>query len=534
MLATGLGLPGRHDDLDDLSPEGFAAQADARTSTLAALRGLTPVDEVDQVTIAAMQERLGCEQDLHDSGLTEMTLNVIASPLQQIRETFDLMPAATAADWAVIAARLARVPVAIDGWLVTLRRSAERGLVAPRRQVSACLAQIEQYTGGSGFFAGLPARAAAAVPGLDQRTMQALHHGVAAARTGYAALAEMLRDELLSAAPSSDRCGADRYALYSRYFLGAQVDLAETYDWGRQELAGIRAQMRQLAETIRPGATVSEALRALDEDPDYRLHGTEALRDWMQQQADDAVARLADHHFDIPDPVRRIECCIAPTQTGGIYYTPPSEDFTRPGRMWWAVPAGVTEFATWRELSTVYHEGVPGHHLQIGQAAHLAAQLNIWRRRLCWTSGHAEGWALYAERLMAELGFLDDPGNRMGMLAGQSLRAARVVIDIGVHCGFPMPTDLGGGPWSYERAWAFLTDSSSMDERFLRFELDRYLGWPGQAPSYKIGERLWLQLRADAEAAAGAQFDLTSFHRNALNLGGLGLDTLRNAMLGSW
>jgi uncharacterized protein (DUF885 family) len=200
--------------------------------------------------------------------------------------------------------------------------------------------------------------------------------------------------------------------------------------------------------------------------------------------------------------------------------------------MWWSVPKGVTEFATWRELSTVYHEGVPGHHLQIAQTAYLRDRLNRWRRLASWVSGHGEGWALYAERLMAELGYLDDPADYLGLLDSQSLRAARVVIDIGVHCGLPAPAEVDGGEWTYDKAWQLLTAHASKSEGTLRFELDRYLGWPGQAPAYKIGERQWLQLRADAEAAAGEAFDLREFHQRALNLGSVGLDVLRAAVLG--
>ena len=111
--------------------------------------------------------------------------------------------------------------------------------------------------------------------------------------------------------------------------------------------------------------------------------------------------------------------------------------------MWWSVPEGVTEFDTWRELTTVYHEGVPGHHLQIAQTVYRAELLNRWRRLASWISGHGEGWALYAERLMADLGYLDDPADCLGMLDGQSMRAARVVLDIGVHCGFPAPAEVG-------------------------------------------------------------------------------------------
>jgi uncharacterized protein (DUF885 family) len=199
--------------------------------------------------------------------------------------------------------------------------------------------------------------------------------------------------------------------------------------------------------------------------------------------------------------------------------------------MWWSVPAGVTEFSTWRELTTVYHEGVPGHHLQVAQAVECRHLLNRWRRLASWVSGHGEGWALYAEWLMADLGYMDDPGNRLGLLDGQSLRAARVVIDIGVHCELPAPAEVGGGAWTYDKAWQFLSGHANMGTEFLRYELERYLGWPGQAPSYKIGERLWLQLREETRAREGANFDLKAFHRRALDLGGLGLDILRQAVL---
>lgn len=268
----------------------------------------------------------------------------------------------------------------------------------------------------------------------------------------------------------------------------------------------------------------------LDADASRQLDGVAALQRWMQETSDQAVAELADVHFDIPEPVRELECMIAPSHTGAIYYTGPSSDFSRPGRMWWSVPEGVERFGTWREKTTVYHEGVPGHHLQIAQTIYRAELLNSWRRLACWVSGHGEGWALYAERLMADLGYLDEPGDRMGMLDAQRMRAARVVLDIGVHLGKEAPVELGGGTWDEPKAWAFFKDNVNMAEEFLRFELDRYLGWPGQAPSYKVGQRLWEQAREEAAATAGAEFDVKAFHRRALDLGSLGLDTLRQAL----
>jgi uncharacterized protein (DUF885 family) len=532
ITATYLGIPGHEEELDDFSPAGHAAHADLRRRTLAALDAAEPADEIDRVTLAAMRERLGLAEETHAAGLDEMALNVIASPLQEIRGIFDLMATATDEDWGVISRRLAKVPVSLDQWKESLLSAAAKGNVAPRRQVAACITQCEDLTATDGYFAKLVEGASAGGSDLGAAAAAELSSSVASASAAYSEMGRWLAAELLDRAPEADACGRERYALLSRAFLGARVDLEETYAWGQEELARITAEMEAVAERIKPGATVKEAIAVLDGDPAYQLHGTDELKAWMQGKADEVIADMAGKHFDIPDPVRTIECLIAPTQMGGIYYTGPSEDFSRPGRMWWSVPKGVTEFGTWRELTTVYHEGVPGHHLQVAQTVFRSELLNRWRRMFAWTSGHGEGWALYAERLMAELGYMDDPGNRMGLLDGQSLRAARVVLDIGVHCGFEAPAELGGGEWTYDKAWQFLTAHSNMEEGFLRFELDRYLGWPGQAPSYKIGERLWMQLRDQVREREGDAFSLKDFHRRALDIGGVGLDTLREAVLG--
>ena len=526
ITATYLGIAGHDEDLDDFSPAGHAARSDLRRRTLDALAGAGPVDHIDRTTIAAMTERLGLAEETYAAGLDQMSLNVLASPLQGIRDIFDLMPTDTDAHWMTFAARMTKIPAALDSYAESLRAAAAAGMVSPKRQVQACAAQCAQLVAEDGYFSNL-----LHANRLGDGAADALRNAVAQASSAYTRMGEFLLGELLPQAPEADACGRERYQLVSRYFLGASVDLEETYEWGQQELARIAAEMQAVAEQIRPGATVKEAIELLDADPGYQLHGTDELKAWMQGKADEVITNLADTHFDIPDPVRTIECLIAPTHTGGIYYTGPSEDFTRPGRMWWSVPKGVTEFGTWRELTTVYHEGVPGHHLQIAQTTFRSELLNRWRRMDAWTSGHGEGWALYAERLMGELGYMDDPGNRMGLLDGQSMRAARVVIDIGVHCGFEAPAEVGGGDWTYDKAWQFLSTHANMAQAFLRFELDRYLGWPGQAPSYKIGERLWLQLRDEVKAREGDAFDIKSFHRRALDIGGVGLDTLREAVL---
>ncbi|MHB1063067.1 MAG: DUF885 domain-containing protein [Georgenia sp.] len=534
LIGTELGLPGHDHELPDLSPDGIAARADHDRRTLAALADVEPADDVDRVTIAAMRERLGVQVELADAGELTRQLNVIASPVQSLRETFDLMPTATVEDWETIAARLEAVPAALEGYQESLRAALRTGDVAAVRQVEACIKQADELADAdSSFFTSFVAGAQPGGEAPTRALRAALDAGARAARQAYADVARMFGAELAPDAPEADAVGRDRYALWSRYFLGAVVDLDETYEWGLAELDRIVAEELAVADALYgPGTDIQDAMARLDADPARTLTGTDALREWMQVTSDTAVAALASQ-FDIPEPVRRLECLIAPTQSGGIYYTGPSADFSRPGRMWWAVPAGVTEFSTWREKTTVYHEGVPGHHLQIGQTVYRSDLLNTWRRMASWVSGHGEGWALYAERLMADLGHLDDPGDRLGMLDGQRLRAARVVLDIGVHLGKPAPERWGGGTWDAAKAWPFLKANANMAEGFLAFELDRYLGWPGQAPSYKIGQRLWEEIR-DAfrtrAAAEGEPFDLRAFHRRALDVGSVGLDVLRETL----
>jgi uncharacterized protein (DUF885 family) len=531
--ATNLGIPGHDAELPAYDPDWRAAVSQLRRRTLAELDTAEPADANDRITVAALREELTVAEELRDLGADLSELRNIASPLQNIRDVFDLMPTATAEDWATIAQRLAAVPVAIDGYIASLRLAAERGQVSARRQVAAAVKQCADSVAPDGFFPRLVGEAAADDGADLPASVRAdLERGSELAVAAYEQLADFLGGELAGQAPEADAVGREQYTLCSRAFLGSQVDLEETYEWGQQELARIGALMAETAQRIKPGASVDEAFAALDADPTRLLSGTDALQKWMQAKSDEAIAALADTHFDIPEAIRRLECRIAPSHDGVIYYTGPSEDLvTRPGRMWWSVPAGVTEFGTWRELTTVYHEGVPGHHLQVAQTAYRSTILNRWRRLASWSSGHGEGWALYSERLMADLGFLDDPADFLGMLDAQSMRAARVVLDIGIHCGFPAPAEVGGGDWTYDKAWQFLAAHANLAEGFLRFELDRYLGWPGQAPAYKVGERLWLQLRDDARAKAGDAFDLKAFHRRALDIGSVGLDVLRAAVL---
>ena len=529
-FATYIGKPGNEDKLDDASPEANEVFATETKKVLAQLDAAKPVDKVDEVTLDAMRRSLGLDLELHDAGLWKRDLNVIASPAQGIREIFDLSPTATEGDWKNLATRLNSVPEAVEGYIRSLREGIAAKDTPARRQVEWVLRDAKELASKDSFFnkfaAGAKAGDAELSAALKDEVVKAGQH----AAEGYAKLVEFLGSELLPVAGEVDAIGRERYKLLSRKFVGSEIDLDETYEWGKEELARVTAEQNAVANEIKAGASVQEAIEVLNNDAARKLHGTKALQEWMQNLSDTAIAKLNGTHFDIAEPILKLECMIAPSNSGAIYYTGPTDDFSRPGRMWWSVPAGVEEFDTWRETTTVYHEGVPGHHLQVAQAVYNRAELNSWRRLASWTSGHGEGWALYAERLMADLGFLDDPGDRLGMLDGQRMRAARVVLDLGVHLGKDRLD--GNGKWDFEYALDFMGKNVNMSPEFVNFEVHRYFGWPGQAPSYKIGQRIWEQTRDEYAAKRGGDFDIKKFHHEALNLGGLALDTLRFALLG--
>ncbi|WP_439378173.1 DUF885 domain-containing protein [Amycolatopsis lexingtonensis] len=533
VAATSHGIAGHDHRLTDYSAEGFAERAGLAARAHAAVAAAEPRDAAERAAQAVFTERLGLELEIHEAGLDVASLNTISSPVQELRMVFDLMPLDSEQDWSVVAARIGEVPKALAGVRAGLLAGADAGHVAALRQVSKVAEQCETWAGlkdAKGFFAELVDGASSQGEALKSD----LAHGARAADEAFAEFAGFLRAELAPKAPVKDAVGEDAYRLWSRYFVGAALDLREAYEWGWAEFSRIEAEMRAVANRVKAGATPKEAAAILDADPRYRVRGRTEFEAWMQRLSDGALESLRGKHFEISDRVMALECKIAPPGGGvGAYYTGPSEDFARPGRMWWSLPAGRDEFSTWRETSTVYHEGAPGHHLQIATAVDQSASLNKYQRLMAFTSGHAEGWALYSERLMEELGYLSDDGDLLGMLSEQLFRAARVVVDLGMHLELVIPAGTGfheGERWTPELGLEFMLTRTITDEAHLRDEIDRYLGWPGQAPAYKIGERLWLTARAEAQARAGAAFDIKRFHTEALKMGGMGLDTLREQL----
>lgn len=497
----------------DYGPQGHAAREQLVRDTLRRLDGLEAESDADRRAAMHLRERLEAQAGWYEAGEQFRTVRTPFGLLTNLRDSVDLLPRGSEQAWRDIAARLSAMPGMLASWRESLEAGLGKGLPAATRQAVELAAQAENYQGTHD----------ALVDSYGEGPLAAeLAEAAATAYRGYAEMAAYLRTDYAPRASETEGFGAERYAVASRISLGADIDPVEAYQWGWEELARIEDEMAAEAGRVRDGANVDEAIAILD-GTQY-VDGTDAYHAWLREWHDWAVAELDGVHFDIAAPLRTVDVVLAHNSTSGAaYYTPPSEDLSRPGRTWWPL-GGRSRFETWNELSTVFHEGVPGHHLQIG-AMKVAGESLSRFARFSIVSGHAEGWALYSERLADELGWFTVPGSRLGMLTGSALRAARVVVDIGVHLGLPLPD---GSAWTFERACEVLADRGRLPEHRVRAEVLRYFGWAGQAPSYKLGERAWLAAREQARQRPG--FDLKAWHTRALELGPIGLDNLASEL----
>ena len=530
--ATYMGIAGHDHEMTDFSPAGHDARANNDRQTLAQLNALDSSASSDRLAAGVLRESLEISGAEYDANEHLVSIRVLAGDVDAARAIFDLMPTDTAEQWSVIAERMSKVPQAFAGMRESWKLGLDRGVRARRRQVLASSEQLATWAGrkdAPAFFEQF-AESAAAVPGAP---LEQLRKAAKNASQALGETADFLVNDYAPQADVRDGVGPERHALARRRFMGMKVEAKDAYEWGWAEVQRIDAEMERVAKEILPGATLAEVRHFLDTDPSRSIQGEGALRDWLQELMDDAMSFLIDNnHFSIPDSIRTVEAMISPPGgAAAMYYTGPSEDLSRPGRTWYPTN-GRTVFPRWSEPTTAYHEGVPGHHLQVAIATINSEKLSRFQRNT-FVSGHGEGWALYAERLMDEFGFLENPEYRLGYLYAQAFRAARIVIDTGIHCGFAIPQSSSWHPgeqWTPELMFEFLSAHSSSDDEFNRSEINRYLGWPGQAISYKLGERVWLDLRDDAKKKYGAEFDLRKWHAHALDLGNLGLDLLKSEM----
>jgi uncharacterized protein (DUF885 family) len=539
--ATFMGVAGYDDQMSDWSLDAADARYAQAQAWLVELDSLPVANDDDRLAVEFMRERLGAQVEQHRIGEHLRDVNVLGSPVQAVRNVFTLMATDTEEDWQTIATRLEAVPWSIGTLISVYSAGIDRGVVPARRQVdgTAEVALLAAGVGADGtqgesWFDGFVAQYSRADSELTARLASA----ATGAASAFAEIGRWMRDSWSPVATVEDAVGRDRYVTMARVYLGADIDPEETYAWGWQELGAITRRMNECASRLYGGVSPAQAQARLDADPEYIKGSAEETRAWLQQVTDETTSSFNGTYFDIPEQMLRCEAIIAPAGSGAApYYTPPSEDFSRSGRTWLPV-IDESSFRAWWLLSVWYHEAVPGHHLQVAYAMLQAERLSRFQR-VEFVSGHGEGWALYAERLMDELGYFSDAGYELGYLSNQALRAARIVLDIGLHLGLEIPADVDpalvaglvadprGKVWDREMARDFLAVRGLQSDSFASSEVDRYLGIPGQAISYKVGERVWLAAREEARTAAGESFDLKAWHMKALALGSVGLDVLR-------
>ena len=531
VTGTYLGEKESSNRLTDLSPAGQEALAELQRATLAKLdeaeRRPGADADIERRCARLLRERLTAQLAVHEADEGLRAVGNLHSPAHAVREVFTLTPAETDEDWAAIAERLRAVPAALAGYRESLQLGLDRKLFAGPRAVATFIGQLTEWSDIDGQGTGWYEDFASAGP--DSLRAE-LDEAATAATAALVELRDWMRDMYapeVEGAPNT--VGRERYARWARYFNGTDLDLDEAYAYGWSEYHRLLAEMKREAEKVLPGAETPWVALAHLDDHGRHIEGVEEVRVWLQSVMDKAIEDLDGTHFELAERVRRVESHIAPAGSAAApYYTSPSQDFSRPGRTW--LPTmGRTRFPVYDLVSTWYHEGVPGHHLQLAQWAHVADDLSRYQAAVGMVSANAEGWALYAEQLMDELGYLENADERLGYLDGQMMRATRIIIDIGMHLEMEIPADSPFHPgerWTPELAQEFFGAHISRPADFVESELTRYLSIPGQAIGYKLGQRAWLLGRENARQRHGDTFDLKAWHMAALSQGSLGLDDL--------
>jgi uncharacterized protein (DUF885 family) len=528
------GLAGTAGRLSDWSPQGRARVADALRHGLAELDRTSPRDGPDRRAAAVMRDRLQVwlASATAQDWARELDGGFLAPPAMD-RIALATAPLDDADDAELLASRLRGVPAGMQGYAVALRLGLDEGRpgagVLAERLVAMLRASARS---DGGYFGGLAAKAAA-LPGVDSRTAGHLEEVGRAADGAYDQLADWLEDEYLPRAAPDPAVGPERYERALQEHLGMTADPLELAAWGWEELDRLEREMRREAAAGWPGVPLAEVLDRLDHDPaEPSAAGPAELLDWLGQLDRQVARRLADE-FDIPPQLNVLRHELAPPgSAAGAYYLPPTEDGARPGVVVWTMPAGRVPLWRWQTFS--HHEGMPGHHLELGGVRFLPAPLSRFQTALGEISGYSEGWGLYAERFMDELGAFDRPATRLGFLISQAFRAIRVGVDTGLHLGLRVPASLAdpaaGQVITPEVAVGLLVRRGWQTEDFARSEMLRYLGCPAQAVAYKVGEREWLRVRAQARQRIPG---LTNrrFHAAALRLGPLPLRLLQPEVL---
>jgi uncharacterized protein (DUF885 family) len=522
-LATFWGLKdARHEGVFDASREAFArwqAREDAWLSRAEAIDPAALDGTPQQATYAILHESLESARSARVCRPELWSVNQLFGWQVTYPRLGALQPVGDTAARAQALARWRRIPRLISQTVANLREGVRLGYTAPRGNVDAVLQQVDAVL--------------AAAPEASPFALMAARDSAPEFRT---ALAAVVRDSILPAirryrgyladeyraaartdpAASALPNGADCYRAALRGFTTLDLDPKTVHELGLKEMARIEAEMRTIARRSFGTDDVRQLLERLRTDPQYTFRSREELI----RVAEEATARAkaaAPRMFNrMPKADMIVDPCQPFEEKSGCpgSYSPPSEDGSRPGR--YRINAGDPRHTPRAAAeATAFHEGIPGHHFQVALAAERPGAHPI--TRYLFNSGFGEGWALYAEQVANELGLYSTDLDQMGRLSSDALRAARLVVDPGIHA-------LG---WSRQQAIDYMLAHTTESKGFVESEVDRYIILPGQATAYMVGRLEIERLRRETEQRMGDRFDIRAFHDQVLEDGSVPLSLLR-------
>ena len=516
----------------DMSPEAFQRRYDDEGQFVQRLEQLEPatLTSDEQINRAMLLRQLRDNRTEFEDGLHLIALNMRSGP-QHRHSMIDYLPMDSEQDYQDWLARLSALPEQLGDYRALLQEGIVRERTQAQIVMSRVPAQIQNLitddAAQSPFY-----RAFAEMPeSFDEETRETLSSSAAniiadQINPALQELLSFLEQDYLPAARApgigSLPGGKQVYSRLAQHFTTTDLTPDEIHEIGLQEVARIRSEMLAVIEEVKFEGDIAAFNTFLRTDPQFYYDTPEALLEGyraVSKRLDPGLVKLFGKLPRAPYGVRPIPDEEAPDTTTA-YYMRPAIDGSRPG--WYYVnlhqPAVRPKFEM--EVLSV-HESVPGHHLQIALAQELTG-LPEFRRNGGFTA-FIEGWGLYSERLGYDMGLYTDPYSRYGQLVYDMWRAVRLVVDTGIHY-------FG---WSRQKAIDYFLDNAAKSEADIINEIDRYIGWPGQALAYKIGQLKMLELRSKAEAALGDRFDIRSFHDHMLGAGALPLDILQ-ARMDAW
>ena len=528
FLATNVGDPRGQDRLSDDSLEAIQSRADQRARFLEKLNAI-PVEKLSesrQIDRELLRQRL--EGQLADFRFQThlMPINNRGGFHIRFPELPRMMSPRSEVDFANYIARLQDFDRYTNQQIELLRGGIDAGLVQPAIIMRDSLSQVESHIvddlSESLFLKNI---ATESKTNLGPESWSKIRVQIESALDSsvipaYQRFAEFLRTEYLPACrgpvgASAMPMGREFYLDRIRRFTTIQISPEELHQTGLRENARIRAEMELIKQNVEFKGTLDEFLEHLRTEPRFYAKTAEELMQTtalILKRADGRLPELFGHLPRIPYGLREIPAYVAP-QTTAAYYWPPATDGTR-GGVYYLNTYNLSSRPLYQLEALSLHEAVPGHHLQLAIQAELQDLHPISRESN--NTAFIEGWALYSERLGKEIGFYKDPYQDFGRLSMEAWRASRLVVDTGIHW-------MG---WSRQRAIDYMTANTALSPHNIVAEVDRYIGWPGQALAYKTGELAISRLRKEAEQKLGGNFDVRSFHDRVLEAGSIPLPLL--------